>query len=168
MMSTRSKLVILLAGVVVVALAVVQATRTGTPAGTADADGRLEIVLEDYRFDADVWSVPAARPVTFVFINRDDVSHPLTFGGTLIERDGRPAGLTDELFVGLSPRVTPVSALQPPVETDGFTIQIPGRTTVTLEVEFPDDRIGTWNVGCFLGRGCHLGAGLGATLEIVG
>jgi len=167
-MSPRTKFAVMLAGLGVVAVAVVLATRPGTPAGTADDDGRLEVVLEDYRFDVGTWSVPAGRPVTLVFINRDDVSHPLTFGGTLIERDGRPVGLTDELFAGLTPRVTPAAALQPPVETDGFTIQIAGGSTVTIEVEFPIDRIGTWNVGCFLGRGCHLGAGLAATLEIVG
>jgi hypothetical protein len=167
-MDSRTRLVTMAVGIAVVIAAAVVVTRPGLPPGTADADGRLEVVLEDYRFDVDAWTVPAGRPVTLVFVNRDEVSHPLTFGGTLIERDGRPAGLADDLFPGLTPRVTPPSALQPPVETDGFTVQVPGGATVTIEVEFPADRIGTWNVGCFLGRGCHLGAGLAATLEIVG
>ncbi len=141
----------------------------GEPApGQIDDDGRLEIVMEGYEFEVDEWTVPAGQPVSLVLVNRDEVSHPLTFGGELVIIDGRPADYTNELFDGLSPSVRPASArIEPTEEREGFTVQVRGGDTVTVDVEFPEDRIGTWGVGCFLGRGCHFNAGLEGTLHIV-
>lgn len=163
---SRTRLVV---GLVVLVAVVVGAVLWARPAGDpgrADAEGRLEVVLEDYRFDVEDWTVPAGAPVTLVLVNRDEVSHPLTFGGALVEADGVPVGYEDGLFDGLAPVVTPASATVAEGEGPGFTVAVPGGSTVTIEVTFPAERVGGWNVGCFLGRGCHLGAGLAATLTV--
>lgn len=158
-------------GIAVVTLLIVAAVALLTrdmPAGEIDRDGRLEIVMHDYAFEIDEWTVPAGQSVTLVLVNRDEVSHPLTFGGELIVEDGRPVDYTNELFDGLSPRVVPASAVVASDEQhEGFTVQVPGGTTVTIEVAFPTDRVGTWGVGCFLGRGCHFNAGLTGSLHVV-
>lgn len=163
---SRRRLVAGLVVVLAVVAAVVVWTRPGPEPGLADAEGRLEVVLEDYRFDVEDWTVPAGTPVTLVLVNRDEVSHPLTFGGALVEADGVPVGYEDGLFDGLDAVVTPASASAAEGEGPGFTVAVPGGSTVTIEVTFPAERAGSWNVGCFLGRGCHLGAGLAATLTI--
>ncbi|MEX0868357.1 MAG: hypothetical protein WD011_01670 [Nitriliruptoraceae bacterium] len=158
-----------LAVAIVVALAAAVVAFWDAPDGSHDdADGRLEISMRDYRFEMSDWTVTAGEPVMIVLVNQDDVSHPLTFGKDLIIEDGRPADYTNELFAGLSPRVTPAAAVVQPSGThEGFTVQVPGGETVTIEVTFPIDRVGTWGVGCFLGRGCHFTAGLDGTLRIV-
>lgn len=135
---------------------------------TGEPDTRVEIVMQDYEFETGEWTVPAGREVSLVLINNDEVSHPLTFGGELIVEDGRPADYTNELFAGLSPRVSPEAALVEPSEDhEGFTVRVQGGDTVTVGVEFPEDRVGTWGVGCFIGQGCHFNAGLEGTLHVV-
>lgn len=104
-----------------------------------------------------------------MIVNRDEVSHPLSFGRDLIESDGRPAGYAEGLFAGVDARVTPTSALLPPEGPDASsTVQVRGGETVTIEVTLPDDRAGGWEVGCFLAQGCHYEAGLNATLTVAG
>jgi plastocyanin len=162
---TRSRdLTLALIGAVLLVAAIVLVGRFDAPAGTVDDDGRLEIVLEDYAFATDELAVPAGEAVTLVIVNRDEVSHPLTFGRELEEVDGRPAGYSELLFTGLDPRITPASAGRN-VDQSG-TIEVRGEETVTVEVTFPPERAGTWSVGCFLGRGCHYEAGLEATLTV--
>ena len=140
---------------------------SGPTPGQPDDDGRLEIVLRDYAFEVEEWTVPAGEPITLVFVNTDDADHPLTFGGEMVESDGRPAGYAVDLFDGLSPRVAPQTAVMEPVPPNGaFTVQVRGGDTVEVEVVFPEDRVGTWGVGCFSGHGCHFNAGLEATLTI--
>jgi len=159
------------AGLAIAAVAVLAVVVLAWPDGgdpsTPDADGRLEIIMENYRFEIDEWTVVAGQPITLVLINRDEVSHPLTFGGELILEDGRPVDYTNELFAGLSPRVSPATAVIEPTATrQGFTVQVSGGQTVTIDIEFPADRVGAWGVGCFLGRGCHFNAGLEGTLNV--
>jgi hypothetical protein len=141
--------------------------RSGPAAGEVDADGRLTVTVEDYRFDVDTWRLPVDEPVELVFVNRDEVSHPLTFGRELVfEGSGRlPTGYAEDLLAGLPTRFAPATALSE--APDGSTtLQLLGGRTVTLEVTFPPDRAGTWYAGCFTGGGCHRVAGVEATLEI--
>jgi plastocyanin len=136
-------------------------------AGAIDEDGRLEIVMEDYAFETDDLTVPAGRPLTITIVNRDEVSHPLSFGRGLLEEEARPAGYAEGLLTGLDARVTPTAAVLAPEPPDrSSTVQVPGGETITIEVTLPEDRVGTWEVGCFLGRGCHYEAGLAATLTV--
>lgn len=139
----------------------------GPAPGQVDEDGRLEITLRDYAFDVEAWTVPAAEPVTLVFTNADDADHPLTFGAEMVESGDRPAGYARDLFAGLTPRVSPQTAVVEPVPpTEAFTVQVRGGQTVEIAVEFPADRAGDWGVGCFSGHGCHFNAGLEATLTV--
>jgi hypothetical protein len=141
--------------------------RSGSAPGEVDADGRLTVTVEDYRFDVDTWRLPVGEPVELVFVNRDEVSHPLTFGRELVfEGSGRlPTGYAEDLLTGLPTRFAPATALTE--APDGSTtLQLLGGRTVTLEVTFPPDRAGTWHAGCFTGGGCHRVAGVEATLEI--
>jgi hypothetical protein len=168
-MATRTRtptrdLTVVVVGALLVVIAVVLVGRLDTRAGTADAEGRLEIVLDSYAFVEDDLTVRAEEPATLVIVNRDEVSHPVTFGRDLVQDDGRAAGYAESLFAGLDPRVTPASAGRDAVEHG--TIVVRGGETVTVEVTFPRDRVGTWSVGCFLGRGCHYEAGLHGTLEV--
>jgi uncharacterized cupredoxin-like copper-binding protein len=162
---TRNVGLLLVAAIVLVLVSLVLAG--GAPAGTADDDGRLEVVLQDYAFETDELSVPAGQPLTIVIVNRDEVSHPLSFGRGLLEEDGRPAGYADGLFAGLDARVTPTAAVLSPEPPDNSsTVQVRGGETVTIEVTLTEDRVGSWEVGCFLGQGCHYEAGLEATLTV--
>jgi hypothetical protein len=164
---TRSRVVIAVVVVIGVAVLGFVTLRSGPAAGEVDADGRLEVTVEDYRFDVDTWRLPVGEPIELVFTNRDEVSHPLTFGRELVvEGSGRlPTGYAEDLLVDLPTRVAPATAL-----TEGpdgsTTLQLLGGRTVTLAVTFPPDRAGTWQAGCFAGGGCHRVAGLDATLEI--
>jgi hypothetical protein len=132
-----------------------------------DGDGRYELVMEEYAFANEALSIPAGEAITLEIVNRDEVSHPLSFGRELLEEDGRAAGYGDGLFAGLDARVTPTTAVLTPEPPDNSaTVQVPGGETVTIEVTLPEDRVGTWEVGCFLGQGCHYEAGLNATLTV--
>jgi FtsP/CotA-like multicopper oxidase with cupredoxin domain len=141
--------------------------RAEPSAGEVDADGRLTVTVEDYRFDVDTWRLPVGEPVELVFVNRDEVSHPLSLGRELVvEGAGRlPTGYAEDLLAGLPASSAPATALTE--APDGSTtLQLLGERTVTLQVTFPPDRAGTWYAGCFTGGGCHRVAGVEATLEI--
>jgi FtsP/CotA-like multicopper oxidase with cupredoxin domain len=166
---TRSRSRVTIA--VVVGLAVVLLAslllRDGPSAGEVDADGRLTLTVEDYRFDVDTWRLPVGEPVELVFVNLDEVSHPLSLGRELVvEGAGRlPTGYAEDLLAGLPASSAPATALTE--APDGSTtLQLLGGRTVTLQVTFPPDKAGTWYAGCFTGGGCHRVAGVEATLEI--
>jgi hypothetical protein len=167
--ATRTRRITLVAVLGLGALAIVLLTvQPAVEPGRPDADGRLEVTIEGYRVDVDTWRLPAEQPITLVVVNRDEVSHPLSFGRGDIEDDLlRTVGYEEDLFAGLEPRVTPTTAIvEPRPPNEGFTVQVAPLGTTTVEVTFPTDRIGTWHAGCFLGRGCHLAAGVRATVVI--
>lgn len=166
-METRTRTWVVVVAVVIATLIAVPSLTSTTPPGTA-IDGRLEIVMQDYGFEVDEWHLPAGRPLELIVVNRDEVSHPLSFGRAEIEDELlRTVGYAEDLFAGLSPRVAPTTAVVAPTPPDqSFTVQVPGESTDAIEVELPEDRMGTWNTGCFLARGCHYAAGLSATLVV--
>ncbi len=147
-------------------LAIVLLARQGG-ASTSVVDGVVEVTMEDYAFDATSLTVPVEEPVTFRLVNRDEVSHHLSFGRGLVEEGPRVLAFEDDLFAGLDPRVRPTNAvvdLAPPQDT--FTVLVQGGSTVEVDVMFPADRAGAWQIGCFTGRGCHYRAGLEADLTL--
>lgn len=130
-------------------------------------DGVLEITLQDYRFDNPEFVLPAGEPVTLRFVNRDEVSHHLTFGRGLVEENDRAVGFEEDLLAGLDLRVTPPGAEVEPVPPyRGTTVLARGGETVSVELTLPEDRRGTWELGCFTGRGCHYRAGLAAEVTV--
>lgn len=153
-------------GVVLVLLAVTAIVvallgRSSLP--SADA----QVVMEGYRFSPTALDLPVGEPVTLELVNRDEVGHHVSFGREVVEVDRRPAAFAEDLFAGLDPRVTPTNAqVDPRLPDGGLTVLVQGGDTVTIEVTFPEDRAGTWQIGCFTGRGCHYRAGLAAEVTL--
>lgn len=150
---------------VIAVLVVVLVTRSPAP-GTV-VDGVAELGMEDYAFEPIALTIPVEEPVTLRLVNRDEVSHHVSFGRDLVGEDRRVLAFGEDLFAGLSPTVHPNTAivdLDPP--QDGFTVLVRGGETVDIDVTFPAETAGTWHIGCFTGRGCHYWAGLAAELTL--
>lgn len=132
-----------------------------------DRDGVVEVVMDEYRFEPATVAVPAGEPVTLRFVNDHEFANHISFGHRVVEENRRAVAFAEDLFEGLAPRVVPVGAVvtpEPPYQ--GFTVLVQGGQTVTIEVVLPEDRVGTWQIGCFTGRGCHYRAGMAAELIV--
>jgi plastocyanin len=161
----RSRATLLVGLVVLAGLVLVLADLGGTSPSTTGTE--VEVVMEDYRFADSEFTVPAGEPVTFTFVNRDEVTHHVSFGRVVAHEGQRVVGFQEELLAGLDPQVTPSSALVAPTEPyTSWAAAVPGGQTVTIEVTIPEDRRGEWEIGCFTGQGCHYQAGLAATLTV--
>jgi hypothetical protein len=122
---------------------------------TPDRDGTIEIVVDRYGFEPDQIAVPSDEPVTLRFINNNDFIYHLTIGRDQLETDGVPTGFEQDLFAGTTARAEPARAWRPPTEAfDAVTINLAEQATSTITVTLPKDRVGTWEAGCFVGRGC--------------
>lgn len=147
-------------------VAAVALTLLGTPDDTArpDADGLLEVSLQDYRFQPAELALPTGEPVTLRLVNRDDPGHHVAFGRDVEVADGRAVGFREDLLAGLDVRVEPTGARV----DDGGPVEVLVRGHQTVEVTFvlPADRAGSWELGCFTGRGCHYRTGLAARLIV--
>lgn len=152
---TKSRIVGL--GVFVVALAVALFIVFDGPSdGRPDADGVVEVVVEGFVFSPGQLTLPAGQPVTLVIDNRNEFIHHLTVGRSAVEEDGRAVGFEEDLFAGVSVVADPPRAWLPPTPTvDTVTLNLPARSTVTYRFTLPEDRVGTWQIGCFVGRGCE-------------
>jgi plastocyanin len=167
-METRQRTAALTVIVVALVVATVLVVRDAVDAtGRPDREGVVEVVMQDYRIEPATLTLPAGEPVRLVFVNQDEVSHHVTFGRDVVEEDRRDVGFAEDLFAGLEPRVSPVGAqveLPPPYR--GFTVLVRGGQTVTIDVTLPEDRVGTWQAGCFTARGCYYRAGLAAQIVV--
>jgi plastocyanin len=135
--------------------------------GEPARSGTYEVVMEGYGFEPTELTVPAGQPITLAFENRDEVTHHVSFGRTPTESGGRVVGFGEDLLADLDVRVTPRTALTEPAPPyQGVTVAVTGGQRVTVEVTIPEDRAGTWQLGCFTGRGCHYQAGLAANLYV--
>jgi plastocyanin len=135
--------------------------------GRPDATGVLELHLEDYRFTPVELAVPVGTPVTLRLVNHDEVTHDVSIGRTVVTAEGRAVGYEQDLLAEVGPEVVPASAFvapQPPYRSTSVTVH--GGQTVDVTATFAPEQAGTWDVGCFTGRGCHLQAGLAATMTI--
>jgi hypothetical protein len=141
-------------------LAVVIPARLGAPA-SPDRTGRLEIVMEDYRFAPEDIVLPTETPLQLVFVNRDEVGHHVAIGRQVLVDGGTEVGFAEDLFAGTSPRVEPSRARVGPSEQHPtFTILVEPGTTASVSVTLPVERSGDWELGCFTAAGCHYRAGL--------
>lgn len=120
-----------------------------------DGDGTIEVVVDRYRFEPSEIVIPSGEPVTLRFVNRNDFIYHLTFGRELVETDGTPSGFEKDLFAGVTAQAEPPAAWEPPTEGfDAVTVDLYEESTSELVVTLPADRAGTWEAGCFVGRGC--------------
>jgi uncharacterized cupredoxin-like copper-binding protein len=169
-MATKTRslpLAVIVATVILVAITAVFLVDTGDQVAQPDQDGVLEIVLEDFEFEPSEFVLPAGEPVTLVFTNRQDFTHDLTFGRSVVQVDGRPAGFEEDLLAGLDARVTPPQAwITPRPPNENVTIAVAPNSTVTAEFVLPEDRVGTWQGGCFVGPGCDPRVGLSAEVTV--
>lgn len=162
--STRTGAIVALVALAAITLVLVGGA---DDAARPDGDGVLEIELHDYGFEPDTLRLPTGERLTLRFVNQDDPSHHVSLGREVRERDGRAVGFDDDLFAGLDARVTPPAAQTgPTAEQPGFEVLVRGNETVTVEVTLPPERAGTWEIGCFTGRGCHYRAGLAGTVIV--
>jgi plastocyanin len=161
----RSRATLLVGIVVLAALVLVFADLGGTSPSTTGTE--IEVVMEDYRFADGEFTVPAGQPVTVTLVNRDEVTHHVSFGRVVAQEGQRVVGFEEELLAGLSPQVTPASAaVELPAPSTSWAAAVHGGETVTIEVTIPEARRGEWQLGCFTGQGCHYQAGLAATLIV--
>ena len=154
------------AGLAIVAAVAVLLVLLGGPdtTGRPDADGVLEVTLRDYRFHPAELVLPVEQPVTVQLHNADDASHHVSFGRDVEVVDGRAVSFGEDLLAGVDVRVEPVGArVDDPTQVE---VLVRGNQTVTVSFELPADRAGSWELGCFTGRGCHYRAGLAARLIV--
>jgi plastocyanin len=159
------------AAAVAVLAVVVFLTARSASGGEARPDGAgvLEVEMADYLFVPERLVVPAGEPVSIRFVNRDEASHHVTLGREVLVERGREVGYAEDLLDGLDATVHPSNAMVEltPAGT-GTAVLIPGGREVTLDVTIPEDRVGTWEVGCFTGRGAHYMTGMHVELEVEG
>jgi plastocyanin len=161
----RSRATLLVGLVLLAGIVLVLADLGGDASSTTGTE--VEVVMEDYRFADGEFTVPAGQPVTFTFVNRDEVTHHVSFGRVVAHEGQRVVGFQEELLADLDPRVTPTSAVtELPEPYTSWAAAVHGGETVTIEVIIPEDRRGEWQIGCFTGQGCHYQAGLAATLTV--
>ena len=123
-------------------------------------DGVLEIVVEDYALTPASFTVPAGERVKLVFVSENEFTQNLTIGRSLIEEGGRPVGFQEDLLASLDARVAPTSARIAPTSTfDTVTLSVKPGASVTLDVTLPEESVGVWQVGCFLGNSCDYRVG---------
>ena len=167
-MKTRERSIILGVTALLAAVAVILLTQDAPPDEVRpDQDGVLVLTMQDYRFDTSEFVLLAGEPMTLRFVNRDEVSHHISFGRGIVEENQRAVGFEEDLLAGLDLRVDPPGAhvkLSPPYR--GTTVLARGGETVTIEVVVPEDRRGIWEMGCFTGQGCHYRAGLAAEVTV--
>lgn len=164
--AARSTPVLAVITVALLALAIVLPGRLGATA-SPDGNGRLEIVMEDYRFAPDAVTLPTDTPLELVFVNRDEVGHHVAIGRQVLEEDGRQLGFAEDLFAGTSVRVDPSRARVGPSEQHPtFTILVEPGTTATIWVELPEAQTGDWELGCFTAAGCHFRTGMVAEVSV--
>lgn len=158
-MQTRSGIVGIVAVLAVGAVALgVMLSQAG--ADRPGRDGVLEIVVEDYALTPASFTVPAGERVTLVFVSENEFTQNLTIGRSVIEDDGRPVGFQEDLLAGLDATAEPRSALIAPTSTfDTATLSVKPGASVTLDVTFPEESVGVWQVGCFLGNSCDYRVG---------
>lgn len=150
----RENLTLLLVLGAIVAFGIVLATSLTGPA-RPDAQGVVEIEVDRYEFDPAVVELPTDEPVTLRFVNRNDYIYHLTFGQDLVRENGRATGFATDLFADVGAQADPPSAWRGPTPTfAGTTISLAEGSVSTITVTVPEDRRGTWHVGCFVGRGC--------------
>jgi uncharacterized cupredoxin-like copper-binding protein len=157
--TTRNTLLAIVVAVLTLA-ALVFALQTDDP-GRPGADGELEVVMEGYRFEPDVLTVPAETPLTFVFVNRDDTLHGVQFGRAVAGERAREVGFETDLFDGVPTEVSPsrarVDHRNPQAHLE---VAVEPGETVRLRIQLPADRVGEWEMGCFDACGAHYRVGL--------
>jgi hypothetical protein len=131
------------------------------------ADGTVAVAIEGTEFIPSRLVLPVDEPITLEFENRNDFIHHLAIGRTLQQTEAGVA-FAEDLLAGVDAEADPARAWLAP--TEGFanvTLVLPERATVTYELTLPADRTGTWEVGCFVGRGCdaHLLEGAEVVVE---
>ena len=120
-----------------------------------DRDGVVSIAIEGTEFSPSRIVLPVGEPITLVVDNRNDFIHHLAVGRTLQE-DESGAAFAEDLFAGIDAHAEPSQAWLAPTEGFGnVTLVLHERATASFELTLPDDRVGTWQVGCFIGRGCE-------------
>jgi plastocyanin len=152
---------------VVLVAVVVLVPRLVDGSATPGADGRLEIVMEDYRFEPSDLELPTGTPLELVFVNRDDTVHHVSFGRDVIVDAGDEVGFAEDLLAGTDARIDPSRArVGPSDQFPTLSVQVEPGTTATLYVTLPEDRAGEWQMGCFTARGCQFRTGLAGTIEV--
>ena len=130
-------------------------------------DGVVTVAIEGTEFVPSRIVLPAGEQITLEFDNRNDFIHHLAIGRTL-EQTEAGAAFAEDLLAGVNADADPARAWLPPTEDfDNVTLVLPEESTVTYEFTLPEDRVGTWEVGCFVGRGCdaHLIEGAEVVVE---
>lgn len=156
---TRPRIIGLIALLAVgaVTLAVVLSGSSGDRPGR---DEVLEILVEDYALTPAEFTVPAGEEVTLVFVSESEFDQNLTIGRSVIEEDGRPVGFQEDLLAGLDATVEPRTAwIDPTPIFDMTTLSVDPGESVTVDITFPEDRAGVWQIGCYLGNSCDYGVG---------
>lgn len=164
--TSKMPIVVVATTIVLVAVAAIILTNVRSQTERPGRDGVLEIVMEDYTLRPSEFVLPAGEPVTLVLTNTQGFAHNLEFGRSLVEQDGHPVGFEQDLLAGVDAEVTPARAWIPSAAGDQVTISVAGNSTVTAEFVLPTDRVGTWQVGCFMGPGCDPRVGLAGEVTV--
>lgn len=161
---TPVPLIGLLVLALIVGITAVALGRTGTAPGQPDRDGVVTIELIEHRFVPDQLELPTGEALTLVLHNRGDAAHHVSLGREVVATEGPDAGFGEDLLAGVTLRVDPSRARL--TGTPVTTIDVQPGETVTVTFTLPPERAGTWELGCFTGRGCHHRAGMHGTIEV--
>jgi len=130
-------------------------------------DGVVSVAIEGTEFLPSRIVLPAGEEITLEFDNRNDFIHHLAIGRSLRQTEAG-AEFAEDLLAGVDADAEPTRAwLAPTEEFANVTLVLPESSTVSYELTLPEDRVGTWEVGCFIGRGCdaHLLEGAEVVVE---
>jgi hypothetical protein len=161
----RTSLLVAVAALVALVVILVGG-REGDP-GRPDAEGLVEVTMDQYRFEPDELFVPAESPVTLIFANRGNNVHTVALGRLVVEEDGLQFGFREDLLAGLSPTLVPQRTRVGPIGPDEpFRFYVDPGETVRLSMTIPAERVGEWEMGCFNACGAHYRAGLAGTVHV--
>jgi uncharacterized cupredoxin-like copper-binding protein len=152
--------ILVLAGI---GLALVLRPALAVPVATSPG-GTVRITMGEFYFRPDTVTLKAGQEVTIELVNQGSVEHEFMVGRDVHREDSRPEGYMHDFFQGLNVRYTLDKAEfeQKPEHGTGVEVEPGGRATLTFTV--PSDRVGEWEMGCFVPG--HYEAGMKGRLVV--
>lgn len=151
----------------VVALALVATACGGGGAATPDENGNITIELSDFAFSPEDVTVKVGDTVTVKLTNTGAVSHEWMLGREAETEDGSTSGFHENFFDDVEGiQVMPMDAAQgmegmEGMEGDhGFMILRGPSEEASVTFTVTADKVGEWEMGCFVDGGAHWDAGM--------
>lgn len=134
------------------------------PAVPAAVTPVIDIRMDDFRFAPEMIRLKAGQEVRLKFFNDGKIPHEFVVGREVEVRPGKTDGYKTDLFAGLQMAHTVDNGSVKNESGRGINLQLKNGGTATLTLTAPVDRVGNWEVGCFLPG--HYEAGMKGALVV--